>query len=126
MEKNIKNKIISLVLDYAKAFHEGRVADCGDIEDKIERLREILNDQYTDMRKSLFEEALQILEQLENISSKLEVKKKTKVKTVHKWICFLCGAKSFSTKKPISCSGSGNALGCDGGHWRKLSNFKKK
>jgi len=41
------------------------------------------------------------------------------------WTCKLCGNKSFDDKNPVSCSGNGNALGCDGGNWElDVSNNK--
>ena len=49
----------------------------------------------------------------------MKTKRKTKVK-VKIWECQNCGEKSFGEKKPTSCDGSGNALGCDGGYWKEM------
>lgn len=46
------------------------------------------------------------------------MKKKNKKIKIKTWQCQLCGAKSFNQIKPSSCSGSGNALGCDGKKWK--------
>lgn len=35
------------------------------------------------------------------------------------WVCRGCGNTAFGTEKPSSCSGNGNAEGCDGGQWQE-------